>query len=97
MYTAYEEKIDSDLRAAVDGRVAIIPLLKKGDFLIWDANLLHGSPMCLDNSRTRLSQVTHYHFSDVELFYNPAFSRAREGKYVRRQVQFIPAKIENEK
>lgn len=37
---------------------------KKGQCLIWAANLLHGGMPHLDKSRTRWSQVTHYYFED---------------------------------
>lgn len=90
MYTQYEIHIAQELGASKSGLVPHIPLLKKGDFLIWDANLLHGSPICIDPSMSRLSQVNHYHFGDVELFYNPAFSQPKRGKFVKRKVNFIP-------
>jgi ectoine hydroxylase-related dioxygenase (phytanoyl-CoA dioxygenase family) len=69
---------------------AITPTMQKGQVLIWDANLLHGSPECLDNSLSRRSQVTHYHFESTKVFYSPAFSRIHEGQYVKRNVNFIP-------
>jgi ectoine hydroxylase-related dioxygenase (phytanoyl-CoA dioxygenase family) len=37
-------------------------LLKKGQALLWAANLLHGGAPQRDKARTRLSQVTHYFF-----------------------------------
>jgi hypothetical protein len=37
---------------------------KKGQALIWAANLLHGGERQRDASRTRWSQVTHYFFDD---------------------------------
>ncbi len=38
--------------------------IRKGQALIWAANLLHGGAPILDPSRTRYSQVTHYFFDD---------------------------------
>lgn len=38
--------------------------LKKGQALIWAANLLHGGAPVNDAARTRHSQVTHYYFDD---------------------------------
>ena len=35
----------------------ITPRMKKGDCIIWAANLLHGSPKCLNNKLYRKSQV----------------------------------------
>ena len=37
-------------------------LPKAGEIIIWHGNLLHGGSKVLDNSLTRLSQVTHYFF-----------------------------------
>ena len=39
-------------------------LLKKGQALIWSANLLHGGSPIKDQTRTRHSQVTHYFFDN---------------------------------
>lgn len=39
-------------------------LPKKGQALIWDANLWHGGSRQTDRSLTRHSQVTHYFFED---------------------------------
>jgi ectoine hydroxylase-related dioxygenase (phytanoyl-CoA dioxygenase family) len=36
--------------------------IKKGQALIWSANILHGGALQRDKSRTRKSQVTHYFF-----------------------------------
>lgn len=49
-------------------------LLKKGQALIWAANLLHGGSPHHDRSRTRFSQVTHYYFEGCK-YYTPLFSR----------------------
>lgn len=38
--------------------------IRKGQALIWAANLLHGGSPILDKNRTRYSQVTHYFFDD---------------------------------
>jgi ectoine hydroxylase-related dioxygenase (phytanoyl-CoA dioxygenase family) len=43
---------------------------KKGQALIWSANLLHGGARQLDKERTRWSQVTHYFFEDC-CYYTP--------------------------
>jgi len=48
-------------------------LAKKGQALIWCANLLHGGSPQLDSRLTRWSQVTHYFFDDC-IYYTPAFS-----------------------
>jgi hypothetical protein len=48
-------------------------LPKKGQALIWAANLLHGGDIQNDPTLTRWSQVTHYYFEDC-VYYTPAFS-----------------------
>jgi hypothetical protein len=46
---------------------------KKGQALIWAANLMHGGTRQLDPQRTRWSQVTHYFFEDCA-YYTPMMS-----------------------
>jgi len=46
---------------------------KKGQALIWAANLMHGGTKQLDPARTRWSQVTHYFFDDCA-YYTPMMS-----------------------
>jgi hypothetical protein len=46
---------------------------KKGQALIWAANLLHGGAAQVDLKRTRYSQVTHYFF-DGCCYYTPQLS-----------------------
>jgi ectoine hydroxylase-related dioxygenase (phytanoyl-CoA dioxygenase family) len=43
---------------------------KRGQALVWAANLHHGGRPVLDENRTRLSQVTHYFFKPA-LYYSP--------------------------
>lgn len=45
-------------------------LMKKGQAIIWAANLLHGGEKVKDISSTRHSQVTHYFF-ESEYYYTP--------------------------
>ncbi len=47
-------------------------LAKKGDVLIWHANLLHGGSPVKNKLLTRWSQVSHYFFRDCE-YINPFF------------------------
>ena len=86
-YTMYEEFVREDVEKS--GLLVESPQLYCGDVIIWSANLLHGSPNCLDNRLSRRSQVTHYHFSETEVFYNPSFSNIRNQHYVKRNVEFI--------
>jgi hypothetical protein len=46
---------------------------RKGEALIWAANLLHGGDRHRDPARTRWSQVTHYFFDDCA-YYTPLLS-----------------------
>lgn len=56
---------------------------KKGQALIWCANLLHGGGVQHDPRLTRWSQVTHYYFEDC-IYYTPAFSDESLGKIQER-------------
>ncbi len=47
-------------------RVEFMP--RRGQALIWAANLLHGGSEHRDRNRTRWSQVTHYFFEDCAYF-----------------------------
>lgn len=48
-------------------------ILKKGQVLLWHANLLHGGGSHPDKNRTRHSQVTHYFFAGCQ-YYTPMLS-----------------------
>lgn len=87
-YSLYEEFVASIL--PLTGLSAIAPPMNRGDYLIWQANLLHGSPSCENPLLTRRSQVTHYHYASTERFYNPGFSVPSEDHLVDRNVTFIP-------
>nr|WP_169474874.1 MULTISPECIES: phytanoyl-CoA dioxygenase family protein [unclassified Novosphingobium] len=63
-------------------------LPRKGQALIWAANLLHGGSPQADRRLTRWSQVTHYYFDDC-LYYTPAFSDEHLGKLQLRQIRSI--------
>jgi hypothetical protein len=47
--------------------------IRKGQALIWSANLLHGGAPQNDKSRTRKSQVTHYYFEGCK-YWTPLLS-----------------------
>lgn len=84
MYTAYEEYLKIYIK---QNKLEVkTPLLKAGDALIWQANLFHGAGSINNQSLTRYSQVTHYHFEGCESFYNPSFSNRNENKFVERDV-----------
>lgn len=60
-------------------------LARKGQALIWAANLLHGGSRQNDPTRTRWSQVTHYYFKDC-IYYTPAFSDEPLGRLDLRSI-----------
>jgi hypothetical protein len=61
-------------------------LPKKGEALIWCANLLHGGSPQTDLNRSRWSQVTHYYFEDC-VYYTPALSDEPLGRLELRPVE----------
>lgn len=61
--------------------------LKKGQALIWAANLLHGGsnvPNITDLNKTRLTQANHYFFEGCKEYYHPMYTRRTEGKYASK-------------
>ena len=86
-YHLYEKYVVENIKH--NSLEPITPVLKKGDCLLWEANLLHGSPECKDSSLTRKAQVTHWTFENVEKHYNPSFSSIRNNVYVERRLNFI--------
>jgi hypothetical protein len=66
---------------------------RKGQALIWAANLLHGGSEHLDPSRTRWSQVTHYYFRDCG-YYTPITSDPFFGStHYREPVDIATGKV----
>ncbi|MEC3948396.1 phytanoyl-CoA dioxygenase family protein [Sphingobium sp. HWE2-09] len=63
-------------------------LARKGQALIWCANLLHGGSHQNNPMLTRWSQVTHYYFDDC-IYYTPAFSDEAIGKLAMRDLVAI--------
>ena len=61
---------------------------RKGDMLIWAANLLHGGSLHQDIDKTRWSQVTHYYFKGCS-YTTPMRSDPQMGNLYLRQVNDI--------
>ncbi|MBC2661982.1 phytanoyl-CoA dioxygenase family protein [Novosphingobium flavum] len=83
-------------RATIEAQVAHteVFLARKGQALIWAANLLHGGSPQRDPNRTRWSQVTHYYFADCA-YYTPAFSDEAFGRLdLRRIVNIATGEVE---
>jgi hypothetical protein len=83
-YGAYEAHIEQLIeRERLEPRYATI---KKGQALVWAANLLHGGAPQEDRTRSRHSQVTHYFFEGCR-YWAPMVS---EGDDIRwREPQWI--------
>lgn len=83
-YAEYEEFI----RQLVDSNeLEVKPLhCKKGQALIWSANLIHGGDVIRDPDSTRYSQVTHYYYDDCDVYYSPLFSEAWKGKFSEKNI-----------
>ena len=62
-YGDYEDKIEEIIQQKKLEKEVF--LAKKGDLLIWHANLLHGGEPVLDKNSTRKSMVFHYYAKDV--------------------------------
>jgi len=84
LYEAHVIKLIKD-----NGLIPITPSLKKGDCLLWEANMLHGSPACKNSTIQRKSQVTHWTFDNVTKHYNPSFSNLNKDIYFERKLDFI--------
>lgn len=65
-YPEYERFIQAMVEEK--GLLPVRGVLKKGQVLIWHANLLHGGGSHPDKSRSRHSQVTHYYFDGCRYF-----------------------------
>ena len=72
----------------VHGTEKEVFLARKGQALIWCANLLHGGSHQTDPRLTRWSQVTHYYFEDC-IYYTPAFSDEAVGQLRLREIVSI--------
>jgi hypothetical protein len=60
--------------------------IKRGSFLVWSSNLLHGGSRRLEKTLSRKSQVTHYYFEGV-LPYTPMFSKPSAREYFVRRLE----------
>jgi ectoine hydroxylase-related dioxygenase (phytanoyl-CoA dioxygenase family) len=81
-YRIYEDLIRGLVEAY---NVDVVPVpLKKGQALIWSANLLHGGMQIVDENSTRLTQAIHYFYKDCTKYYHPMFSNVYEGNYAKK-------------
>lgn len=99
-YRQYDELWQAEIEAA--GVAGVQLCAKKGEALIWAANLLHGGSRHVDPERTRWSQVTHYYFDDCA-YYVPLLSDPALGKiYFKDQLvditngEVVPCRYDGE-
>ncbi|MCB9896891.1 MAG: phytanoyl-CoA dioxygenase family protein [Planctomycetes bacterium] len=92
-YTEYEDFLAKVLAAG--GYEPKHLVMKKGQAVLWLANLIHGGSYRVDRERTRKSLVTHYYFPDCQYFF-PMQSDLAAGRITRREVidirtgRFVP-------
>lgn len=84
-YPAYEQKIQELIRR--EKLQAEYGVARKGEAIIWHANLLHGGAPRRDPQRTRHSQVTHYYFEGCR-YYTPMDSSRLRRRF--REPVWIP-------
>jgi hypothetical protein len=84
---AVYESMWDDLVEAEDLKPALFAP-KRGQAVIWLANLLHGGSPQNDRNRTRWSQVTHYYFEDCA-YYTPMHSNPPMGRIAFREITDI--------
>lgn len=82
-YKKYSDFLKSVIKSHSLSRQSL--KVKKGDAVIWAANLIHGGMPVEDKSRTRSSQVTHYYFEN-SLYYTPMYSSPYLGEYYLKDV-----------
>lgn len=61
--------------------------IKKGQAVIWSANILHGGcnvKGVTDFNKTRLTQAQHYFFEGCEQYYHPMFTKKFKGQYAKK-------------
>jgi len=63
--------------------------LKSGDFVIWSADLVHGSPDAPSRDTTRASMVVHFHGARNKMNFVPVFSDVERGRFRVRQIEDI--------
>ncbi len=84
-YPAYEQAIRDIIER--EGLQPEYGTLRKGEALIWHANLLHGGAPRRDPLASRHSQVTHYYFEGCQ-YYTPMLSTPEEKAW--RDPEWIP-------
>ena len=90
-YLTYENFVQELMEAT--GQKKEVFHVKKGQALIWSANLFHGGQPILRPGSTRHSQVTHYFFKDC-MYYSPLWSDLPiEKMYMRRPMNILTGEV----
>lgn len=89
-YQAYETKLDGYIRT-LDLKPSY-GTVKKGEAVLWAANLLHGGSKIKDPSRTRFSQATHYFFEGSQFYWTPLNSDLMKGTICKRNLEIVGKK-----
>lgn len=90
-YLIYQDFVQDLME--VTGQKKEVFRVKKGQALIWSANLFHGGEPILRPGSTRHSQVTHYFFKDC-MYYSPLWSDlAIEKMYMRRPMNILTGEV----
>jgi len=71
-YKLYEEEIRARFDQYSGAEETLF--LKKGQAVVWHANLIHGGSPIVDPMRSRFSQVTHY-FKSHSAYFSPIISK----------------------
>lgn len=89
-YGYYAKQYENFIQASIEdmGLKKAILNMKKGQALIWAANLLHGGEKITQEGATRWSQVTHYYFEDC-VYYTPLLSDMTLNRTFVRQITDI--------
>ena len=86
LYPRYEDFIAAMIE--VNSLKKAVLNMKKGQSIIWSANLLHGGEPIQKPGSTRHSQVTHYYFNDC-IYYTPLRSDSAPDRLYIRQITNI--------
>lgn len=90
-YLQYENFVSQLMIAS--GQKKEVFRVKKGQALIWAANLYHGGEPILKEGSSRHSQVTHYFFEDC-MYYSPLWSDMPiEKTFMRRPTNILKGEV----
>jgi ectoine hydroxylase-related dioxygenase (phytanoyl-CoA dioxygenase family) len=90
-YSEYEKKIQQKI-----DKFGILPHygnIKKGDIIIWHANLIHGGSKRIDTNLTRKSIVIHYFFENCK-YWTPLLSHLPNNIIYRDPHTFVDKKFD---